>query len=139
MNNIFSNYAVIIGTKSDFFDLLKALVKLKIPLFYENEKLFINYDKNFLASIKDMNLTVQQPDIVSLKIYWADYEDEKLSFIKKLIDKNKFSAHFMGDDGSWLATPYYLIWTPASKDHIFSLAKSGYFGPLANSLWKIGS
>jgi nicotinamidase/pyrazinamidase len=129
-----SQSAMVIGHVNDFHEMYKIMLKNKLVMFYEkeNNSIYVDYNKNDLSSLKLMKNEVQH-EILQVSIKWRESDDREIS---KLLLAKGFGFKYLGDDGSWVGTPYYLMFSKRTKPLILEYAKKGFFSGLANNLWK---
>ena len=135
MNKKYGYYTVFIGKKQDFVLASKVLIKNKINMFFENQKFYINFEKNDISSIKKANLEIQNPDMTS---FYVNYLESDNGEILKLLKESNFDFFYIGEDGSWLSIPFVIVAHKKSLEDIKKLAKSGCFSNLKNNLWNLG-
>lgn len=140
-NKVFSNYGTLLAKVSDLKKILRILIKNKITLAYQQDTVYANSidnvnQKEELEHLKKMNLKIEgDKDFTYLKVNWSESENNPI--VSAILRKNGFNFYFMGDDGSWLARPYYLVTSKQSHDEIKTLAQQGYFKDVSSSLWNI--
>lgn len=135
-DTVFFNYTNLLGKHSDLILALKVLVRAKLPLQIIDGKVYINStDKPSLSEFKSLSLTIQEPGFTSLNVNWSESENNPL--VTKTLAEAGFSFYYMGEDGSWLATPTYLLVHKNSLPEIKSLAKQGYFSQVQGALWNL--
>lgn len=110
-------------------------MKNKINMFFENQKFYINFEKNDLSSIKKSNVEIQNPDMSSVYVNYLESDNGE---IINLLKERNFYFFYIGEDGSWLSIPFVIVAHKKSLEEIKKLAKSGYFSDLKNNLWNLG-
>lgn len=135
MNKKYGYYTVFIGKKQDLILAAKILIKNKINIFFENNKFYVNFEKNDINSIKKASLEIQNPDMTSIYVNYLESDNGE---ILKLLKKKSFKSIYLGEDGSWLSIPFVILAHKKSFEEIKILAKSGYFNDLKNNLWNLG-
>lgn len=135
-NKIFSNYAVLVGKKSDFNKAVKILLRNKIVCEVIKDKFYANSTtQTNVQSIKDFKCPIQEPDFTSMSVHWSESESNPL--VTKILLDHGFGFYYLGEDGSWLATPFYILVHKSSLSEIKDLAKKGYFSQIKGGLWNL--
>ena len=133
---VFSNYAMVLGKQSDFIKLAKTLIRKKIITTVAENKVYLNTTTECdYKKLKSITLDLQPPGFGFVSVNWSESESNPC-VTKTLVDAG-FSFFYLGEDGSWLATPYYLLVHKDSLSEIKTLAKQGYFGQVKQGLWNL--
>lgn len=133
---VFSNYAMILGKQSDFIKLAKTLIRKKIITNVYDNKVYLNTTSECdYTKLKTIHFDLQPPGFCFVSVNWAESEANPC-VTKTLVDAG-FSFFYLGEDGSWLSTPYYLLIHKDSLNEIKHLAQQGYFGQVKQGLWNL--
>lgn len=135
-DRVFNNYAMILGNKSDFIKVAKTLIRKHIITQVVDNKVYLNTtDSCDYKTFKNIKFDLQPPGFGFISVNWAESESNPC-VSKTLVDAG-FSFYYLGEDGSWLATPYYLLIHKDSYNEIKTLAQQGYFGKVKQGLWNL--
>lgn len=133
---VFSNYAMILGKQSDFIKIAKTLIRKKIITNILENKVYLNTTTECdYKKLKSIVIDFQPPGFGFVAVNWAESENNPC-VTKTLVDAG-FSFFYLGEDGSWLATPYYLLIHQDSLPEIKQLAQQGYFKEVKQGLWNL--
>jgi hypothetical protein len=118
--------------KDDLISLIKLCVRSKINIMATEGRIYVGRENN-LKSIKEYNMVYDN----NFSMIHVCYLESKKREISKIIECNGYHLNFLGDDGSWLANPYYLITGKKSINEIKDLVKNGFLKNLTSNLWRI--
>lgn len=130
MNNKFHSTGFYILHKDDFKRLYKIILKNNVSVQSIDNTLLIGSD-GIKDNFKNIKLDFDR-DFTMMKIILVESDNYEIS---NIIKNSGFKGYYLGDDGSWLANPYYLIFGDKTSAIINRAIKGGMFSKLAGSLW----
>lgn len=128
----FSYSGFLLIRKDDLIGLIKLCIRHKINIMENEGRIYVGRE-NDLKSIKEYTV-VYDNNFSMIHVYYLESKKREIS---KIIEVNGYHLNFLGDDGSWLANPYYLITSKKSANEIKDLVKNGFFKNITSNLWRI--